>query len=100
MTDLNTLIPPNSPLYLMHGCGINSRGQIVGFASQISTGELHAYLATPITGEDNLAGYASSSGAGSVKVALPESSRKQLEKWIRGRGIATALADLQGSPSR
>jgi probable HAF family extracellular repeat protein len=100
MTDLNTLIPSNSPLYLMHGCGINSRGQIVGYALQISTGELHAYLATPITSEGDFAGYASKSGAGAAKVALSESSRKQLEKWIRGHGFATAPADLQGSPSR
>ena len=100
MTDLNTLIPPNSPLYLMHGCGINSRGQIVGFALQISTGELHAYLATPITAEDNFAGYPSNGGPEPAKVALPESSRKELEKWMRGRGFATASADLQGSPSR
>jgi probable HAF family extracellular repeat protein len=94
MTDLNTLIPPNSPLYLMHGCGINSRGQIVGFASQISTGELHAYLATPDNRRRQFAGYASSSGAGPVKVALPESARKQLHKWVRGsRQFATASAD-------
>src|ERR1039458_10292343 len=100
MTDLNTLIPPNSPLYLMHGCGINSRGQIVGFALQIRSGDLHAYLATPITAEDNFAGYPSNGGPEPAKVALPESSRKELEKWMRGRGFATASADLQGSPSR
>ena len=95
MTDLNTLIPPNSPLYLMHGCGINSRGQIVGFALQISTGELHAYLATPITGEGNYAGYASSSGAGPAKIAIPEGARKQLHKWVRIGRFATAGSDLE-----
>jgi probable HAF family extracellular repeat protein len=95
MTDLNSLIPPNSPLYLMHGCSINSQGQIVGFALQISTGELHAYLATPITGEGNYAGYASSSGAGSAKIAIPEGARKQLHKWVRIGRFATASGDSE-----
>jgi probable HAF family extracellular repeat protein len=48
MTDLNTLIPANSPLYLMNATSNNDRGQIVGSALQISTGEVHAFLATPI----------------------------------------------------
>jgi probable HAF family extracellular repeat protein len=95
MTDLNSLIPPNSPLYLMHACSINSRGQIVGYALQISTGELHAYLATPITAEDNFVGYPSNGGPESAKVALPESSRKELEKWVRIRRFAPASADSQ-----
>lgn len=30
--DLNTLIPANSPLYLLTVCSINSRGQIIGLA--------------------------------------------------------------------
>jgi probable HAF family extracellular repeat protein len=46
MTDLNTLIPANSPLLLMLACGINSSGQIVGFGVT-STGEAHGYLLTP-----------------------------------------------------
>ena len=100
MIDLNDLIAPNSPLYLMHACSINSRGQIVGFGMQISTGELHAYLATPVTDGGGLSDYPSNSGVGSVKVALPESSRKQLEKWIRGHEFATTPAGLQGSPGR
>jgi len=47
MTDLNTLIPPGSPLYLCFASGINSRGQIAGTAVVVSTGEAHAFLATP-----------------------------------------------------
>jgi probable HAF family extracellular repeat protein len=95
MTDLNSLIPPNSPLYLMHGCGINSRGQIVGYALQISTGELHAYLATPLPAEDNLAS-ASPAAEGEIgattRVTLPENPRKQLQKWVRiGRFTAARI---------
>ena len=51
MADLNTLIPASSPLFLLDGNGINSRGEIVGDALQISTGAVHAYLATPCNGE-------------------------------------------------
>ncbi|MGB9468100.1 MAG: hypothetical protein WBQ59_01995 [Candidatus Acidiferrum sp.] len=50
MTDLNTLIPADSPLYLLEATGtINDEGQIAGIALQISTGEVHAFLATPTT---------------------------------------------------
>lgn len=46
MSDLNSLIPANSPLYLATACSINSSGQIIGFAFD-SSGQLHGYLATP-----------------------------------------------------
>ena len=46
-TDLNTLIPANSPLQLQTACTINSRGEIVGFAMEKSTGQTRGYLATP-----------------------------------------------------
>jgi probable HAF family extracellular repeat protein len=48
VTDLNTLIPPDSPLYLLEAQGtINDFGWIAGYAWVISTGEVHAFLATP-----------------------------------------------------
>ncbi len=46
MTDLNSLIPPNSSLHLLSACSINARGQIAGLAIT-SAGEYHAFLATP-----------------------------------------------------
>jgi probable HAF family extracellular repeat protein len=46
MTALNSLIPANSPLFLLLACSINSSGEIVGLAVT-STGEVHGYLATP-----------------------------------------------------
>ncbi len=52
IADLNTLIPANSDLYIMEGTSNNDRGQIVGVAMQISTGEMHAYLATPLSNVD------------------------------------------------
>jgi len=49
-TNLNTLIPADSPLQLLTACGINSRGEITGFAMEKSTGEYRAYLAIPVGG--------------------------------------------------
>ena len=62
-TDLNLLIPKDSPLYLQAGWSINDWGQIAGQAivksscpvqnppawqaNQSACGEIHAYLATP-----------------------------------------------------
>jgi probable HAF family extracellular repeat protein len=66
--DLNALIPPNSGLYLQLAEGINSFGQIVGFASVTSgpnAGEIHAFLATPVTGEPG-GGYVSDAATASL----------------------------------
>ena len=51
MTDLNTLIPPGSPLFLFYAGDINSRGEIVGEAFEQSTGE-PLVLGAP-SGEEN-----------------------------------------------
>jgi probable HAF family extracellular repeat protein len=69
MTDLNMLIPADSPLYLLVACSINSQGDIIGFAYDQSTGEVHGYMATP-------------GGAGVVSarkpLVIPAEARKQL----------------------
>jgi probable HAF family extracellular repeat protein len=45
-TDLNSLVSPKSPLYLVDACSINASGEIVGFAfAQDGT---HGYLAVPV----------------------------------------------------
>jgi len=85
MTDLNTLIPPNSPLYLMHAFGINSAGEIVGFALQISTGEIHAYLAIPIHFGGGASSPVGGGSGGSTRVTLPENARQQLQQSLRFR---------------
>jgi probable HAF family extracellular repeat protein len=46
MTDLNTLVPAGSPLYLFTACSINSSGEIIGIAIS-GDGAVHSYLATP-----------------------------------------------------
>src|SRR5208337_135057 len=85
MTDLNSLIPPNSPLYLMHAFGINSAGEIVGFALQISTGEIHAYLAIPIHFGGGASSPVGGGSGGSTRVTLPENARQQLQQSLRFR---------------
>jgi len=47
-TDLNTLVPRNSPLQLLAACSINSDGEITGFAQDKSTGDYHGYLLKPV----------------------------------------------------
>jgi hypothetical protein len=47
MTDLNTLIPAKSPLFLMEALSINARGQIAGFG-RLSDGEHRGFLANPL----------------------------------------------------
>jgi probable HAF family extracellular repeat protein len=89
MTDLNTLIPAGSPLFLLDGNGINSSGEIVGDALQVSTGEVHAYLATPCSRgcEDGAEGTTAAGSATSErpKIILPENVRNLLGQQLARR---------------
>jgi probable HAF family extracellular repeat protein len=99
MTDLNTLIPPNSPLYLLEAMGvINDRGQIAGYAVQISTGEVHAFLATPNGSEALGEGTAIPPAGESVQrpnVILPEIVRKWLQQRQGLGGFGTRMIEPQ-----
>ena len=53
MSDLNDLIPANSPLYLLYALGINDAGEIVGFALEKSTSNVHACRANPVRGKSD-----------------------------------------------
>jgi probable HAF family extracellular repeat protein len=46
MTDLNSITPTNSGLYLLLAFSINSRGEIVGVGAT-NAGEIHGFLAIP-----------------------------------------------------
>jgi probable HAF family extracellular repeat protein len=52
MTDLNTLVPADSPLYLLFAGSINSSGEIAGFGVT-SFGDVHGFLLTPSGGADD-----------------------------------------------
>ncbi|HEY1213849.1 MAG TPA: hypothetical protein VGE93_09495 [Bryobacteraceae bacterium] len=51
MFDLNQLAP-DAPLHLLVAHSINSRGEIVGFGVDLSTGDVHAFWATPCDADD------------------------------------------------
>jgi hypothetical protein len=89
MTDLNTLIPADSPLFLLEATGtINSRGQIGGVAFDTNTGEVHAFLATPSHGHgtgQNATLAARGATSKSPKVILPENVRKMLQRRLGSR---------------
>ena len=83
MTDLNTLIAGDSPLYLLTGCSINSRGEITGLGLT-STGEIHTYLASPTHGVAT--GENTSQGVISPRV-LSDDARKLLQQQV---GLASS----------
>lgn len=47
MTDLNTLVQADSPLYLLTAFGINDAGVIIGFGVT-DTGDVHGFQAAPV----------------------------------------------------
>jgi probable HAF family extracellular repeat protein len=97
MTDLNTLIPSDSPLYLISTGDINDGGEITGQACVASDGvctsETPAFLAIPMRDgdtEDALSA-AQAGGTQGPKVVVPESIRKQ---------VLNGLASVALGPSR
>jgi probable HAF family extracellular repeat protein len=88
MTDLNTLTPAGSPLFLMDVLSINSRGEIAGDALDIRTGEAHAYFAIPSQGgatSEFAASAAPNETSQNPRVALPENVRKLLRQRLGHR---------------
>ena len=81
MMDLNALVPANSPLYLTFAFVINDAGEIAGQAMEKSTGEIHAFVATPIPAAA-AAKFEPSSPDLSRPTVLPESVREQLRKRL------------------
>jgi hypothetical protein len=79
MTDLNTLVAGDSPLYLLTGCSINSRGQITGLGLT-NTGEIHTYLATP---NPDVAAVETTSQGVVIQRILSDDARKQLQQQLR-----------------
>jgi len=82
MTDFNTLIPANSPLYVIECTGNNDLGQIVGIAVEISTGNTRGFVATPVNGDGPLAAAAGET-LQRPHITLPENLHKLLQRRIR-----------------
>jgi probable HAF family extracellular repeat protein len=79
MTDLNTLVPADSPLYLLWAENMNSSGEIAGFGVN-SSGDVHGFLLTPASRAFSLG------ELGAQKIELPENVRQQLARWLWTRG--------------
>jgi probable HAF family extracellular repeat protein len=86
MTDLNTLIPPDSALYLLVAGGISDQGVITGQASDETTGDTPAFRALPTPGGETSLSQASVSEG--PRVALPENVRQML---LRRLGVDNTL---------
>jgi probable HAF family extracellular repeat protein len=93
MTDLNTLVKPGStPLYLVFGNDINSRGEIAAYAFNPSNGELRAAVAIPCDEEhaDNEGCEAGAEGTSAAraetrqnpKFVVPENVRKLVRQRL------------------
>jgi probable HAF family extracellular repeat protein len=83
MTDLNIIMPANSPFYLLAGMAINDEGQIALMALQTSSGAIHALLATPSHGEAP-GETAATAVTERLKVTLPEDVRKRVQQRRAG----------------
>jgi probable HAF family extracellular repeat protein len=92
MTDLNALIPANSPLYLMSAFDLNDAGEIAGMALETSTGDVHAFVATPAESSAASRDFAPVSPVTAKPMALPENVRKLLQQRLSLRLAAGPLA--------
>jgi len=95
MTDLNALIPADSPLLLLIAEVINSRGEIVGSAIQTSTGELHAFLATPSNGRAATESFSPASQGVTRPMVLREDVRNLLQQRLHVGRFGVRLKDPQ-----
>jgi probable HAF family extracellular repeat protein len=83
MLDLNAL-SSGSPLYLQQALSINDAGQIAGFGVVTSTGETHAFLATPVEDEELKESVAGGQEHTSSAIQK-EDIRKLLRLWLGAR---------------
>jgi probable HAF family extracellular repeat protein len=91
MTDLNSLIPPDTGLHLLRANAINNQGRIVGLANDAQA-HYHAFLLVP---EDNADGQAAGSFFVSGWLASPRSSEEG-NRWTCLPGCAGGHAYLMG----
>ena len=75
--DLNTLIPADSPWYLLSPGGITNSGEIAATAVNLNTFEVHAVVVSPIAGVGPAARGAKN------PPTLPDNVRKRLQGSLR-----------------
>jgi probable HAF family extracellular repeat protein len=104
MSDLNALVPANTPLYLLIAYGINDSGEIAGFGVD-NNGDIHAFLATPCdrnhVDSDRCEDAADGAAAEADKtverrtVVLSEDARKLLQQRLRFNRFGVGLTAPQ-----
>jgi hypothetical protein len=85
ITDLNTLIPSDSPFVILFGDGINSSGQIAAAAFLPGISQVHAVLMIPAQGEaavESVTPTAASEMVQGPTVTLPEDVRNLLKQHL------------------
>jgi probable HAF family extracellular repeat protein len=93
MFDLNDLIAADSGLYLLHGFGINDAGKIVGMAIRLSSGEVHAFLATPAQATRHGLDVEDDGGVRPrARFVLSAHERQRLNRLLRARHLPTFSA--------
>jgi probable HAF family extracellular repeat protein len=85
MTDINDLLPADSPLYVILPLTINESGQIAGLAVVKSTGDVHAFVATPARGGAATVG-ATAGHSAAHRMLLPENARKTIQRMLGRHG--------------
>jgi len=83
MTDLNTVIPPNSPLYLLSANDVNDRGEIAGQGYDPVSGDAPGFLATPSSSDDAVEGAISVERSQRQTITLPDNIRQHLRQRLR-----------------
>jgi probable HAF family extracellular repeat protein len=99
ITDLNTLIPANSPLFLINANSVNARGQIVGTAFDQSTGATVPFLATPCDEKQGCGngGHDAEITDDHSRTPLPDNVRQQLR---HRRGLSRFAHAVPTQPRR
>jgi len=87
MNDLNALVQPDAPLYLLTACSINDRGEIIGFGVT-SGGDIHGFLAIPNHTAGGQTGAAASAAA--IAPKLSDDARRLLLQHLRFGGFGAA----------
>ena len=97
ITDLNTLIPADSPLFLVEAFSINSRGEISGFAIDQATDEGRAFLAVPEDNSETSWSLASGTAVrtGQRDKVLPEDVRKMFQQRAGLGGFSRAQQQVR-----
>jgi probable HAF family extracellular repeat protein len=74
--DLNSLLPADSPWYVLSAAGITNAGEIAATAVNLNTFEVHAVVVSPINGNGLAARGATNAPA------LPESVKTTLQRHM------------------